>query len=146
MYQLRAQFPFGEVAEFCLTYHGLKKELRAPVLSELWKLNVRYLPLAKLFELVAQVEVTSVGMLFPRLTERLRQEGGHQRVSWGNRGMQWNPGGQRNNNWGIHNTFGWQPSYRHNHNPQTNHDYTRQATEHKPANKQLVKKTEDQSA
>ena len=35
VYHLRAQFPFGEVAEFCLSYHGLKKELRAPIFNRI---------------------------------------------------------------------------------------------------------------
>ena len=37
VYQLRGQLPIGELAEFYLAYMGLKRELRGPVVAELWK-------------------------------------------------------------------------------------------------------------
>ena len=150
VYQLRAQFPFGEVAEFCLTYHGLRKELRAPVLSELWKLNTRHLPLAQLFELAAQAEVTSGTTLFPRFTERLRQEANVGRLSGTNRGAPWNPGGQRYTSWSQRGVSGWNQQYR----PPPMHTPTNQPvrSEHRPARearqpvRSNVQRTEEQAA
>ena len=113
VYNLRAQFPFGDVAEFSLAYHGLKKELRAPVLSELWKLNVRHLPLSQLFELAAQAEATSTTTLFPRFTERLRQDDRNKRQSWsGWNNPTWSGNGHRNG-YGFQRTEqGWPLTYR----------------------------------
>ena len=56
-----------------MAFHGLKKELRAPILNEQWKTRARYLPLNEMFELAAQAEVTTVATIsFPRFTEKLK--------------------------------------------------------------------------
>ena len=113
VYQLKAQFPFGEVAEFSLAYHGLKKELRAPILSELWKMNVRFLPLSQLFDLAAQAEATTPISLFPRLTERLRQEDRSKRSNWNNwSGPSWSGNGRYQGSGYNKVTQGWPPAYR----------------------------------
>ena len=112
VYSLRTQFPFGEVAEFCLTYHGLKKELRGPILTELWKLNVRHLPLAQLFELAAQAEATNTPTIFPRLQERLRQEGGYKSMQWNNRPSYSYATGYRAPSYPQQRIQAWPPTYR----------------------------------
>ena len=150
VYLLRTQFPFGEVAEFCLAYHGLKKELRPPVLTELWKTNARYLPLAQLFELAAQAEVTSVTTLFPRLADRLRQEesgrhsGGWNRIAYHQRtGYQ---GHRHHQAWPppprVHQSQYPSTSTHHQHHPQQH----RSSADARNVAKTPEKKTEDQSA
>ena len=147
VYQLRAQFPFGEAAEFWLTFHGMKKELRTPVVAELWKMNTRFLSLTQLFELAAQAEVTSIGALFPRFSERPRIEHPNQRNQWNNRSQPWGTGGTRSSNFEQRSYNQWQPRYRSPPNPQqTWGDKNRHRTEARNSPKPVVKRTEDQSA
>ena len=56
--KLHGQFPFDEVAEFHLTFHALKKELRGPILNELWRREARHLKIDDLFKLAGQAEST----------------------------------------------------------------------------------------
>ena len=56
--KLRGQFPFDEAAEFHLTFHALKRELRGPILNELWRREVRHLKIDDLFKLAGQAEST----------------------------------------------------------------------------------------
>ena len=56
--KLRGQFPFDEAAEFHLTFHALKRELRGPFLNELWRREVRHLKIDDLFKLAGQAEST----------------------------------------------------------------------------------------
>ena len=101
------------MAEFSLAYHGLKKELRSPVLAELWKLNVRHLSLSQLFELATQAEVTAPTTLFPRLAERLRQEQNFNRVNWKPRNSQlWSGNAQRFGSSPHRGGQSWPPPYR----------------------------------
>ena len=56
--KLRGQFPFDEVAEFHLTFHALRRELRGPILNELWRREARHLKIDDLFKLAGQAEST----------------------------------------------------------------------------------------
>ena len=147
VYQLWAQFPFGEVAEFWLAFHGMKKEFRTPIVTELWKLNTRFLPLAQLFELAAQAEVTSVGTLFPRFSERIRQEHSGQKSQWNTRGYQWGGTSHWPQARELRPSTNWQPAYRPPLMSQpTRNDRTRQPAEYRNSQKPVLKKTEDQTA
>ena len=83
------------------------------MLAELWKLNVRHLPLSQLFELAAQAEVTAPTTLFPRLAERLRHEQNFNRVNWKPRNNQlWSGNGQRFGTTPPRGGQSWPPPYR----------------------------------
>ena len=64
-----------------MTFLGLKQELCRPVIAELRKTNVRYLPLSQLFELASQADASNITTFFPRTWERLHQR--PQRVEGG---------------------------------------------------------------
>ena len=111
-------------------------------------MNARYLPLTQLFELAAQAEATALPTVFPRLTERLRQEGTFRQSNWPVRN---NGGHFAVDNRGQFNHHkmmqSWPPPYR---TPvQRHHENVPRQQEHmgfRPSRNLPEKKSEDQLA
>ena len=68
---LRGKLPLDEVAEFYLSYLGLKTELRGPIISELRRKGIRFLSLELFFELAYEAEGSQAPAVF--IGERRRE-------------------------------------------------------------------------